>query len=279
MDGIKGDVVNEATGEVLSVSNETNPSSDSNADSSDNKDNNKDNNTENNTENNTDNNTDNSNSDNTAENTVENSNENVTDTFTQPGELAETTIVGGEAVFLLNPKDMNVKGFDLSSAQTEDSIADSGNTSSEGEDIRGYSGKEFDVVNGILGHYGGNNSSVNIPENVNKIGNRVFYKNNGINSVSIPSSVNEIGDFSFARSTLSRFDIVANTDLIDVTLLVFQFDTSRFIILRFAKNNLSKLVSFFGLIIVRSTFFASLLFTMSIAVRKLTSPNAIIEFA
>ena len=210
MDGIKGDVVNEATGEVLSVSNETNPSSDSNADSSDNKDNNKDNNTENNT----DNNTDNSNSDNTAENTIENSNENVTDTFTQPGELAETTIVGGEAVFLLNPKDMNVKGFDLSSAQTEDSIADSGNTSSEGEDIRGYSGNEFDVVNGILGHYGGNNSSVNIPENVNKIGNRVFYKNNGINSVSIPSSVNEIGDFSFARSTLSSVDIPSSVEKI-----------------------------------------------------------------
>ena len=214
MDGIKGDVVNEATGEVLSVSNETGDNTKPSTDTSSETDSDSTENLSDNSDENTDGNTV-ENSANNSDETIDEGNSNEPkESYTQSGELAETTIVGGQAVFLLNPKDMNVKGFDLASAQTEDSIADSGNTSSEGEDIRGYSGKEFDVIDGILGHYGGNNSSVSIPESVNKIGNRVFYKNNIINNVSIPSSVNEIGDFAFARSKLTSVDIPSSVEKI-----------------------------------------------------------------
>lgn len=176
LEGEKGNVVNETTGEVLSQS-DSQPVGSS---------------VQNNTgkESNTDN----------QQNTSETS-----------GEIGTTTIVGGEAVFLINPKSMEVKGFDINAAQTEDSIADSGNSSSEGEDIRGYSGKEFDVVSGNFGHYGGNESNVTLPSGITKVGNRVFYKNQNIDTVELPDSVTEIGDFSFARSSLKSISIPDGT--------------------------------------------------------------------
>lgn len=201
LDGVTGDVVNEATGEVLSESNEDTSSNTSNQqgntiisedpgvfESSDNTE----------TE--------------SSPNSIQNALNQIVDN--SGSELASTTIVGGEAVFLLNPKSMTVKGFDINAAQTEDSIADSGNSSASGEDIRSYSGKEFDVVSGSLGHYGKSDSNVNIPEGVNKIGNRVFYNNKNLQSVNIPSSVSEIGDFSFARSSLSSVDIPSSVEKI-----------------------------------------------------------------
>ncbi|MDO4188626.1 MAG: leucine-rich repeat domain-containing protein [Lachnospiraceae bacterium] len=197
LEGVTGDVVNENTGEVLSESNEQSDNYNTSSESSHSES-----------------------IDDNSVSTPSETNDNVQpETVSIPSvdatdELASTTIVGGNAVFLLNPKSMKAKGFDINAAQTEDSIADSGNSSASGEDIRSYSGKEFDVVSGNLGHYGSNNSIVNIPEGVNKIGNRVFYNNKNIQSVSIPQSVSEIGDFSFARSSLASIDIPSNVQKI-----------------------------------------------------------------
>lgn len=227
MDGVKGDVVNEATGEVLSKSNlepgGTNAgfvvSEDSPSDDEQNQ----------NTNNSTDNaskseeqnaSTEQTMSDlandvaNTLKIGVEGALETAEDAINSvtSNELASTTIVGGEAVFLLDPKEMKVKGFDINAAQTEDSIADSGNSSSSGEDIRSYSGQEFDVIDGNFGHYGKNESNISIPQNVTKIGNRVFYNNKNIENVSLPSAISEIGDFAFARSSLKSIDIPDGTE-------------------------------------------------------------------
>lgn len=122
-------------------------------------------------------------------------------------ELGSSTIVGGQAVIMMDPKSFSVYGFDINQAQTEDSIADSGNQTADGNTVRDFSLNEFDVVDGIFGNYGGNNSSVNLPDGLTKIGNRVFYKNRNITEVNIPSSVSEIGDFAFARSSIKQITI------------------------------------------------------------------------
>ena len=197
LDGVTGDVINESTGEVLSESNEDKATTASSEDTTVTKTQSEDINTIEESEQN----------DETNDSLVESS---VESNFSTAGELASTTIVGGEAVFLLDPKSMKVKGFDINAAQTEDSIADSGNSSASGEDIRDYSGNEFDFISGNLGHYGNNASDVNIPNSVTKIGNRVFYNNKNIQSVNIPDSVLEIGDFAFARSSLASVDIPAS---------------------------------------------------------------------
>lgn len=212
MDGVKGDVVNDTTGEVLSESNQDSSakaninrtSETANEDTNKNSDSDDADDSEASDDEQTD-----ENIIDKAENVISDQVENVLSK-----ELGSTRIVGGEAMFLINPKSMKVKGFDIDAAQTEDSIADSGNSSSAGEDIRGYSGNEFDIITGILGHYGNSDSSVNIPANVNKIGNRVFYNNKTLENVTIPDSVNEIGDFAFARSALKSVDIPSNVDKI-----------------------------------------------------------------
>ena len=206
MDGVKGDVVNETNGEVLSESGDSTAVA-SNTEASDN-------------------NTQATNNDNqpslmdavqeitgqVAE-TVESVTDAVTSGLTDK-ELGSTTIVGGQAVFLIDPTSMNVRGFDIDAAQTEDSIADSGNSSSAGEDIRAYSGRDYDVIDGIMGHYGKSDPNVVIPDGTTRVGNRVFYNNKDINSVMIPASVREIGDFAFARSSLASVDIPAGTEKI-----------------------------------------------------------------
>ena len=200
--GEKGDVVNETNGEVLSESNETVNNS------------------------NTNNNANEAGSAEVQENQEpadtgsesvqpeENEEQPANEQVDAGNEIGSTTVVGGEAVLLINPKSMHVRGFDLDDAQTEDSIAGSGNTSAVGEDFRNYSGREFDVISGVLGHYAGNSEHVSVPSDVNKIGNRVFYKNKNIKSVDMPSSVNEIGDFAFARSNLESVVIPDGTEKI-----------------------------------------------------------------
>lgn len=205
MDGKKGDVVNDATGEVLSESGEYGPSDmtynegfteeydDSAVNSEDYQD------------------SDELSDDSFASTVGETIN---SIPGTTEGEMSSTVIVGGNAVFLLNPKDMIVRGFDMNAAQTEDSIADSWNSSSTNDDFRATSGRIFDIIDGVFGHYGGSDSDIVIPDDVTKVGNRVFYKNNNINTVALPSNLNEIGDFAFARSSITSIDVPYGTEKI-----------------------------------------------------------------
>ena len=130
------------------------------------------------------------------------------------GELASTKIHQGEAVFMMDPKLFTVHGFDINSAQTEDSIADSGNQTADGNTVRSFSGNEFDIINNVIGHYGGNSASITIPNGVTKVGNRLFYKNRGVSEVNLPAGLQEIGDFAFARSSVNKVNIPAGTNKI-----------------------------------------------------------------
>lgn len=130
------------------------------------------------------------------------------------GELGSTKIHQGQAIFTMDPKSFTVHGFDINSAQTEDSIADSGNQTIDGNTVRSFSGNEFDIIGSTLGHYGGNNSNITIPNGVTKVGNRLFYKNRSISEVDLPSGVQEIGDFAFARSSVNKVNIPDGTNKI-----------------------------------------------------------------
>lgn len=114
-------------------------------------------------------------------------------------ELGSGLIVGGNAMFIMRT-DIPLKGFDIESAENEDMQALSGgNTSLKGD--------TFEIINGVLASYNGNEELVQIPENVTRIGERAFYKNNTVKDVFIPSSVKVIDDFAFARSSVEVVDI------------------------------------------------------------------------
>lgn len=204
MDGVKGDVINETTGEVLSESGDvTSPGNTVINEGNDNSYG-----PENDNESLD---TDLSQSDFGLSDAVSD----IANSLTQAdGEIGSTTIVGGNAVLLMNPKEMKVLGFDMDAAQTEDSIADSGNSSSEGEDIRATSGREFDIISDSFGHYGGNETDITLPDGITKVGNRVFYNNKSVNTVDLPASTKEIGDFAFARSTIKMIDVPEGTEKI-----------------------------------------------------------------
>ena len=199
MDGKKGDVLNEQTGEVLSESGSSDMYNDDVV-FSENPEYVEE--TENIDE------TENTSTENEISNTSEMT------TGKTEGELSSTVIVGGNAVFLLNPKDMKVRGFDMDAAQTEDSIADSWNSSSTNDDFRATSGRTFDIISGDFGHYGGSESSITLPDDISKIGNRVFYNNKNITNVVLPNNLNEIGDFAFSRSGIQSIDIPYGTEKI-----------------------------------------------------------------
>lgn len=126
------------------------------------------------------------------------------------GVVDSTHIIGGQAIFMFNPKDLKAKGFDINNAQTEDKVADSVNVTPNGN-IKDESGNEFDVINSVFGHYGGNSSDIVIPEGVTNVGNRIFYNKNNINSVRLPGTTERIGDFAFARSSVNSIDIPNGT--------------------------------------------------------------------
>lgn len=231
LEGNKGDVVDSVTGNVLSESNISENSTNTlnnNSDSADvfntsNSSNDSNTNTtaeaNNDTQNDDESSSDekNKSTENESSNLLENIANNISDAVTNTisdGELGRTTVVGGQAVFLIDPKKMIVKGFDINAAQTEDSISESGNSSAEGEDIKKYSGLPLDVIGNNLGHISIDSDSIDIPDNIDKIGNRVFYNNKNIKNVNLPSSIREIGDFSFARSTVESLSLPDGTEKI-----------------------------------------------------------------
>ena len=123
-----------------------------------------------------------------------------------PGELGSGKIVGGSVVMLMSP-DMPVRGFALDDAEIEDGIASSGGNTT-------FSSDNFDIIAGVLAHYGGGESAVKIPSGVNKIGNRLFYKNETITSAELPEGITEIGDFAFARSSVEQIRIPSGVERI-----------------------------------------------------------------
>lgn len=116
-----------------------------------------------------------------------------------PGEIGSTKVVGSKAVFLIDPSMTVKESYNLNDAEIEDSI--SGNVKTTHKE------DEYSIIRSVLDEYNGSSSDVGIPNDVIKIGNRAFYKNENINSVNIPSSVNSIGDFAFARSNISNVSI------------------------------------------------------------------------
>ncbi len=130
----------------------------------------------------------------------------ITEETVLPGELASGRILGG-TVMMMMPSNVYVKGFAIDDAETEDSLASNGGNTT-------FSDAEFDTISGVLAHYGGTDSDVNIPNGVNEIGNRLFYKNEGLKSAALPETVNEIGDFAFARSGLESIQIPSSVDYV-----------------------------------------------------------------
>lgn len=116
-----------------------------------------------------------------------------------PGEIGSTKVVGSQAVLLMSPEMKVKESFNLNYAEAEDGISknfkNTGNTD------------EFSIIRSVLDSYNGTMGDVTIPNDVIKIGNRCFYRNNSLSSVTIPSSVNELGDFSFARSSITSVNI------------------------------------------------------------------------
>lgn len=117
-----------------------------------------------------------------------------------PGEMGSTKVVGSQAVLLMSPA-MTVKGsYNLNKAELEDGIANSNLKNTSKEDT-------FSVIRGVLDAYNGEDTNVNVPSDITKIGNRCFYKNDKLEQVTIPDTVSSIGDFAFARSNLKNVDI------------------------------------------------------------------------
>ena len=114
-------------------------------------------------------------------------------------ELGSGMLVGGNAMFLMS-QDQPVRGYDLEDAEAEDSLSESGGNTSSKNDI-------FDIIDGTLANYNGSDENVSIPDNVDTIGQRAFYKNENIKNVEIPSTVSKIDDFAFSRSALTDVSI------------------------------------------------------------------------
>ncbi|MBR4719138.1 MAG: leucine-rich repeat domain-containing protein [Lachnospiraceae bacterium] len=122
-----------------------------------------------------------------------------------PGELASGKIVGGSAMVML-PRDVHVYGFDIDSAESEDSVPYESGMTGQGGDYR--------IVSGTLDKYNGTNTSPSLPSGIRRIGNRSFYKNTAIKEVTIPSGLDSIGDFAFARSGIEKISIPEGTTAI-----------------------------------------------------------------
>lgn len=116
-----------------------------------------------------------------------------------PNELGSGMIVGGNAVFIMS-SDMPVRGYNLDDAESEDAMAVSGGNTSLKNDT-------FNIINGVLAKYNGNDSNVSIIDNINRIGDRAFYKNRDIDNVQIPAGTKSIGEFAFARSGIDKVNI------------------------------------------------------------------------
>ncbi len=114
------------------------------------------------------------------------------------GELGSGKIIGGNA-FVMIPRDVRVRGYDMDSAEYEDSAPVMYSDS--------YSDDKYVLSGTTLASYSGEEASADLPDVISRIGNRVFYKNDKISEVTMHEGLKSIGDFAFARSSLTRADI------------------------------------------------------------------------
>ena len=123
------------------------------------------------------------------------------------GELGSSMLIGGNAIMLMS-SDMPVRGYNIEDAEDEDLMAVSGGNTTGRLDT-------FDIINGTLAAYNGNEANVTVPDEVNVIGKRAFYKNSDLQGVNISGSVNKIDEFAFARTGISSIDIPDSVTSID----------------------------------------------------------------
>lgn len=114
---------------------------------------------------------------------------------TQPGEIGSTAIIGGNAVVMFPSSTPVMSGYDIQKAENEDDYALSTGTDSGTSDAN-------QIYENTYVKYNGDGSDVNIPEGIESIGDRAFYKNENVDEVVLPVGVSEIGDFAFARSNI-----------------------------------------------------------------------------
>lgn len=67
-------------------------------------------------------------------------------------------------------------------------------------------GSEFEIVNGVLNKYNGNDKTVTVPEGVTKIGDNAFMRSE-ISKVILPGSVTEIGKEAFLSSSVTEVSL------------------------------------------------------------------------
>ncbi|MCR4741208.1 MAG: leucine-rich repeat domain-containing protein [Lachnospiraceae bacterium] len=117
----------------------------------------------------------------------------------------QTKLVGGYA-FIAMPTYASAKGFSMDDTEAEDDVYESNptnvNTTPDG----------FVSVDSVLCDYTGNSSNVGIPSDITRIGNRAFYRDEGVETISIPGSVSDIGDFAFSRTGLNEISIPSSVD-------------------------------------------------------------------
>jgi hypothetical protein len=123
----------------------------------------------------------------------------------QGGELASAKISGGEA-FLMMPRDVNVRGYDIGGADGEDR---SGPVYTDP-----YIASTCNIAGNVLAGYNGSDEIPQLPSGIGRIGNRAFYMNPTVREIDIPAGVRDIGDFAFARSALQKVSIPEGTERI-----------------------------------------------------------------
>ena len=119
-------------------------------------------------------------------------------------DLGAGKVLGGSAVLRMSSK-VPVKGFNFPNAEYEDTMMETASPKQS----------DKDVIGDTFASYLGNESSVDVPSGVTRIGDRAFYKNEDVQNVSLPSGIKDIGEFAFARSGITDISLPEGTKNID----------------------------------------------------------------
>nr|MCR4924585.1 leucine-rich repeat domain-containing protein [Lachnospiraceae bacterium] len=133
-----------------------------------------------------------------------------------PGETyGSTKLVGGYAFIGLPTYASGGRSISLPDEEAEDDVSGSNqDIEASQKTLNGLT-----VSGRVLAASDGSNEKVNIPDTVDTIGNRAFYRDKSLKEVNIPSSVNNIGDFAFSRTDIT--DIVIPESVSDIGYAAF----------------------------------------------------------